>query len=403
MSTSFYRQRSTWIVMLALAAGGAACVWALNHPARAAEKAADKSAAAPPVQATTAAVQQQDMPIYRTGIGTVTALQTVTVKARIDGQLDRVGFVEGQDVRAGQLLARIDPRTLQAQLAQAQAQKAKDAATLGNARVDLKRYTSLLADEAASQQQVDTQKALVAQLEAAVQTDEAQVNYAQVQLGFTSIAAPISGRVGARLVDPGNIVHAADANGLVVINQIDPISVVFTLPEEAVQEINRAQETNHAPLAALAYPRDGDELLATGKLVLLNNQIDTASGTVQLKASFANPKHRLWPGQFVNMRLVLGTREHALTVPAAAVQRSQQGTYAYVVQPDGATVQAQPIKVAVIQDNVAVIDAGLQAGQSVVVVGQYKLKPGARLAQTPARAASPAASAALAQAGGERP
>jgi len=394
MSTSlFFRQRSTWIGMLALVAAGAACVWALNRPAQAADKKAEPSAA-PPVQATTAPVKQQDVPIYRAGIGTVTAAQSVTVKARIDGQLDQVGFVEGQDVKAGQMLARIDPRTLQAQLAQVQAQKAKDQATLVNARVDLARYTSLLREEAATQQQVDTQKALVAQLEAAVQTDDAQIKFAQVQLGFTTIAAPIGGRVGARLVDPGNIVHAADTNGLVVINQVDPISVVFTLPEEAFQDINRAlnaSSANRESLAVQAYPRNGSDLLGTGKLVLLNNQIDTTSGTVQLKGSFANPTHTLWPGQYVNVRLVLGERKQALTVPAAAVQRSQSGTYVYVVG-DDKTVQAQPIEVASIQDGIAIIDKGLNAGQRVVVDGQYKLKPGARIAE-PARGVSASASA----------
>jgi multidrug efflux system membrane fusion protein len=398
MNTSpFFRQRSTWVGMLVLVAAGAACVWALNRPAQAADQKAEPGAA-PPVQATTAPVKQQDVPIYRAGIGTVTAAQTVTVKARIDGQLDQVGFVEGQDVKAGQMLARIDPRTLQAQLAQVQAQKAKDQATLANARVDLTRYTSLLAEQAATQQQVDTQKALVAQLEAAVQTDDAQIKFAQVQLGFTTIAAPISGRVGARLVDPGNIVHAADTNGLVVINQVDPISVVFTLPEEAFQDINRAlmnttsaSSANREPLAVQAYPRNGTDLLGTGKLVLLNNQIDTASGTVQLKGSFANPTHTLWPGQYVNVRLVLGARRQALTVPAAAVQRSQGGTYVYVVG-DDKTVQVQPIEVASIQDGIAVIDKGLSAGQRVVVDGQYKLKPGARIAES-ARGASKLADA----------
>jgi len=387
MNTSpFFRQRSTWVGMLALVAAGSACVWALNRPAQAADKKAEPSAA-PPVQATTAPIKQQDVPIYRAGIGTVTAAQSVTVKARIDGQLDQVGFIEGQDVKAGQMLARIDQRTLQAQLAQARAQKAKDQATLVNARVDLARYTSLLGEEAATQQQVDTQKALVAQLVAAVQTDDAQIQYAQVQLGFTTITAPISGRVGARLVDPGNIVHAADTNGLVVINQVDPISVVFTLPEEAFQDINRALNASGAggagrdPLAVQAYPRTGSGLLGTGKLVLLNNQIDTASGTVQLKASFANPTHALWPGQYVNVRLVLGQRRQALTMPAAAVQRSQSGTYAYVVAPDGQTVQPQTIEVASIQDGIAIIDKGLSAGQRVVVDGQYKLKPGARIVE----------------------
>jgi multidrug efflux system membrane fusion protein len=261
------------------------------------------------------------------------------------------------------------------------AQKAKDQAQLENARVDLQRYTSLIAEDAATKQQVDTQKALVAQLVAAVQTDDAQISFAQVQLGFTTVNAPISGRVGARLVDPGNIVHATDTNGLVVINQIDPIAVVFTLPEDAFQDINRALNEGTRPPIVEAYSREGNELLGKGDLVLLNNQIDTTTGTVSLKGSFPNPRHMLWPGQYVNVRLLLGIRPQALTVPAAVVQRSQDGAYAYVVDADGKTVQSVPIRVAQIQDGLAVIDKGLTAGQRVVVDGQYKLKPGATIVE----------------------
>jgi membrane fusion protein, multidrug efflux system len=363
-------------------------LWIFGHQAHADDPPARRATSAVPI--TSAKVLARQMPVYRLGVGTVTAAQSVTVKPRVDGQLDKVAFTEGQDVTAGQLLLQIDPRTLQAQLAQAQAQKARDEAQLANARADLQRYTTLVAQDSATQQQLDTQKALVAQLEAAVQTDAAQVNFAQVQLGFTTISAPISGRVGARLVDPGNIVHAADPSGLVVINQIDPIAVVFTLPEDAVAEIVRAQRASREPLEVVAYPRNGEQPLATGKLVLLNNQIDSATGTVQLKALFANPTHALWPGQYVNARLVLGRREQALTVPAAAVQRSQDGTYAYVVQ-DDQTVRSQPIKVAQIQDGLAVIDQGLAAGDRVVVDGQYKLKPGTSVIESaPAKRASAA-------------
>ena len=342
-----------------------------------------------PVLVTMAPVRLQDMPVYRAGVGTVAALQSVTVKTRIDGQLDKVDFIEGQDVKRGQLLAQLDARALQAQLAQAQAQKAKDQAQLGNARIDLRRYTTLMAQQAATQQQLDSQKALVAQLEAALQTDNAQIQFAKVQLGYARISAPISGRLGARLVDPGNIVHAADANGLVVINQIDPISVVFTLPGDAVQDIHRAQQASERPLPVQAFTHEGQTLLGTGELVLVNNQIDTGSGTVQLKARFANPGHQLWPGQYVDVRLVLGERRQAITVPAPVVQRNQDGTYAYVVQDDD-TVRLQPIEVARIQDGVAVIDKGLAAGQRVVVDGQYKIKSGTRVAAAPERAAAPA-------------
>jgi membrane fusion protein, multidrug efflux system len=396
MNTSHRTRRAVLIAAGTLIALAVAVTWAWRRDARAADPTKADAKATPAVVVTTAAVQQRDVPLYRAGIGTVSAMQTVTVKARVDGQLDQVGFVEGQDVKAGQMLARIDPRTLQAQLAQAQATKAKDQATLANARVDLQRYTQLIAEDASTQQQVDTQKALVAQLEAAVKTDDAQIAYAQVQLGFTTIVAPISGRVGARLVDPGNIVHAADTTGLVVINQVDPISVVFTLPEESFQDVNRAINT-HQPLAVQAYPRNGTDLLGTGKLTLLNNQIDTTNGTVQLKGAFANPTHTLWPGQYVNVRLVLGQRANALTIPAAAVQRGQSGTYVYAVGDDGKTVQTRPIEVAQIQDGIAIVDKGLSAGQKVVVDGQYKLKPGAAITEAARQGAAPASGAVLAE------
>ena len=268
------------------------------------------------------------------------------------------------------------------------------AGTEGQSRADLQRYVTLVAQDAATAQQLETQRALVAQLEAAQLTDDAQINYAQVQLSFTKIAAPISGRVGARLVDVGNIVHAADPGGLVVINQIDPITAQFTLPEDAVPEVNRALRSSRKPLTVLAYARNGKEPLASGRLVLLNNQIDASTGTVQLKAQFANANHALWPGQFVNVRLVLGQRAQALTVAAAAVQRGQEGTYVYVVK-DGDVVQSQVVKVANMQDGIAVIESGLKAGDRVVVDGQYKLKPGSSVAESPPRkgASAPAAAA----------
>jgi multidrug efflux system membrane fusion protein len=376
-----FQRRSTWLATatLVLVLGGG--TWALTHHSAHAAK-PEAAQAAPPVQVTTARVKQQDVQVYRSGIGTVASMATVTVKARIDGQLDKVGFVEGQDVKAGQMLAQLDPRTLQAQLAQAQATRAKDQATLANARADLKRYTTLIAQDAATQQQLDTQKALVNQLEATVQNDAAQVKYAEVQLSFTRISSPMDGRAGARLVDPGNIVHAADTNGLVVINQIDPIAVQFTLPEDAVQDINRLQQKSSQPLTVVAYDRSGAQMLGTGKLILLNNQIDTTSGTVQLKGSFANPQHSLWPGQYVNVRLQLDRRPDSLTVPAAAVQRGQDSTYVWVVD-DQNKVGNVPVHVVQIADGTAVIDKGLSANQRVVVDGQYKLKPGATVVEPP--------------------
>ncbi|MGE8673111.1 MAG: efflux RND transporter periplasmic adaptor subunit [Achromobacter kerstersii] len=366
----------------------ALAVWLLLR-----DRGAPPAAPDPVVPVATVLVQQQDVARYLTGVGTVTAAASVTVKARVDGQLDSVGFVEGQDVKAGQVLANIDPRALQAQLAQAQAQRAKDQATLLNARLDLQRYTRLQREDAATQQTLDAQRALVAQLEAATQTDDAQISYARVQLDYTRIVAPIAGRVGARLVDPGNIVHAADANGLVVINQIDPITVQFSLPEESVPAINAAMNLGQ-PLPVVTYARDSNEPLETGTLVLLNNQIDTTTGTVQLKGRFDNPRHRLWPGLYVNARLVLDAHENVLTVPAAAVQRSQTGTFVYAVDGSG-VAQPQAVMVERMQDGLAIIQTGLTAGQRVVVDGQYKIKPGSKvreLAVTPA--ATPAATSA---------
>ena len=393
MRTHLSRHRTTWALVAIAVAVLAFGMWSVERPANAAEEGKGKGKREDgPVAVTTALVKQQDVPIYRTGIGTVTPTYSVTVKARVDGQLDRIAFTEGQDVKKGQLLAQLDPRTLQAQLLQAQATRAKDQATLANARVDLRRYEALVAQDAATQQQLDTQKALVNQLDASVRADDAAVNAAQVQLGFTTITAPISGRAGARLVDPGNIVHASDATGLVVINQIDPISVVFTLPDDAVQETIHALDAKK-PVLVQAFPRDGGPMLGAGTLTLLNNQIDTSTGTVQLKASFINGQHALWPGQYVNVRLLLGTRTKALTVPEQAVQRGQGGVYVYVVDDQARTVQSRPIALTQIQDGIAVIASGLDAGERVVVDGQYKLKPGAKVTEA-ARAASGAASGA---------
>jgi multidrug efflux system membrane fusion protein len=372
-----------------IVAAGAVLLWGWPHFG---DQRKPVARAPAPVNVTTAAVKEQDVPVVRTGVGTVTPLATVTVKPRVDGQLVRIGFVEGQDVKAGQLLAEIDPRSLQAQLAQVLAQKARDQAQLVNANADLRRYSSLISQDAATQQQVDTQKALVGQLQAAVQTDEAQIQFAQVQLGFARIVAPITGRVGARLVDVGNIVHAADAGGLVVINQVDPITVLFTLPEQAFQDINRALHASAQPLQVLAYPRDGKEALGSGKLILLNNQIDTTTGTVQMKGSFANPGHALWPGQYVNVRLVLRHDPHALTVPSAAVQRSQDGTFVWVVSAEGKAV-SRPVRVGNVEDGVAVIESGAVLGERVVIDGQYQLKAGSGVVEA-ARVAGRAASAA---------
>jgi multidrug efflux system membrane fusion protein len=368
-----HRHWLRWVVALVVLALAAWLGWR-HLTARAPVK-----GPAPPVLVRTALVQQGAVPITRAGVGNVVPVMSVTVHTRVDGQLDSVAFKEGQDVKAGQVLARIDPRTYQAQLDQSLAQKAKDEAQLANARVDLARYEDLIKQDATTQQTLDTQRAQVDQLQATVQNDAAQIEFARVNLGYTTITAPISGRVGARLVDPGNIVHAADAGGLLVINQIDPIAVQFTLPESAFQAVNAALHTSAAPLAVQALERSTHEVLASGHLVLLNNQIDTSTGTITLKGQFPNPQHKLWPGQQVDARLVLGQRAQALTVPAAVVQRGPDGLYAYVIDADS-KARIQPIQIDD-SDNradIAIITQGLAAGQRVVVDGQYKLTPGAR-------------------------
>ncbi|MDB5760808.1 MAG: putative Co/Zn/Cd efflux system rane fusion protein [Burkholderia sp.] len=389
---------SSWLLRALLILAVAGIAWYGYRYYSASHKPAPPKAS--PVAVTVAPSARENVPHYLSGVGTVQAQATVAVKSRIDGQLERINYVEGQDVKAGQVLAVLDSRSLQAQLEQARAQKGRDEAQAANARHDLERYTQLIKEDATSQQTLDTQRALVAQLQAAIQTDNAQIHYAEVQLGYTTITAPLSGRVGARLVDPGNIVHANDANGLVVINQIDPIALVFTLPDDAVQSINLAQRAKQ-PLRVFAYAREGETLLAEGELVLVNNQIDTASGTVQLKARFANPQHVLWPGQYVNVRLQLGEYAQALTVPAAAVQRGQRGTFVYVVG-DGNKAQARPIDVLQIQDGKAVIAKGLEAGESVVVDGQYKIKPGMPVVAREAGAGPAAARPKVASQQGEK-
>lgn len=348
----------------------------------------EKKAPPAPIAVVTTGAAKADVPVYLTGVGTVTPNATVTVKSRIDGALDKLYYTEGQDVKAGQLLAELDSRALRAQLQQAVATRAKDAASLANAQADLGRYTRLRADDAATQQTLDTAKANVASLQATVQADDAQINYYKVQIDYTRITAPISGRTGTRLVDVGNIVHATDTNGLVVINQIDPITVLFTLPEENVQRIGAA--AGGKPLPVTAFTRDGGTELATGDLVLLNNTVDTTTGTVQLKGRFANPKHVLWPGQYVNMRLKLETLRGAITVPSAAVQRGQNGTFVYIVRTDG-SASMQMVDIGQAQDGVTVIEKGLVANERVVVDGQSKLKPGAHVTEAKQAAAAPAA------------
>ncbi|HEY5365865.1 MAG TPA: efflux RND transporter periplasmic adaptor subunit [Casimicrobiaceae bacterium] len=361
---------------------------------RHARQAAAPRAAAAAVPVTIATVTAADVPIRLSGTGSVQASQSVTVRVRVDGQLDKVAFTEGQDVRKGDLLATIDPRPLQAQLASAQAQKAHDEATLTAALKDLERYTTLVAQDSIQQQTLDTQKATVGQLKASVASDQAQIDNATVQLGYTTIRSPIDGRTGIRMLDAGNIVHAADANGLVLINQIDPIAVLFVLPEGNVPQVNAAiRASGRTPLTLSAIAREDGKTLGNGRLLLVNNQIDTATGTVQLKGMLDNPQHNLWPGQYVNVQLLLGVRKGALTVPESTIQRSPSGLFVYVVAANG-TATTRPVKVDLVQDGVAVVGDGLQAGERVVTDGQYKLRQGVKVT-----AAAPAADASAARPG----
>ncbi|HXB02471.1 MAG TPA: efflux RND transporter periplasmic adaptor subunit [Opitutaceae bacterium] len=333
---------------------------------------ANKAGNAVPVVA--GKVRQHDTPIFLDGIGTAVAFNTVTVHAQVDGLLQSVAFNEGQDVLAGDLLAVIDPRTFQAQTDEAKAKKAQDEAQLDNAKTTYDRSQTLLAKGMIDQQTVDTQKAAVDQFLAAVQADDAAIEQASVQLGYTRIIAPISGRAGIRQIDAGNIIHAADTNGLGVITQLKPISVIFTLPQQNWPQIQQLTAAD-SKLTVVAYDRDSRAPIDQGVLSVVDNQIDTTTGTIKLKATFPNEKLALWPGQFVNVRLLVETRKNGLTVPASVIQRGPQGTYAFVIKADG-TVEVRPVQVAQIDAGTALIDQGLAPGEQVVVDGQYKLQDG---------------------------
>ena len=344
----------------------------------------------PPLLVTTAVAKSDPVQQTFTGTGTAVALSSVTIHARVDGQLESVQFEEGQSVRAGQVLAQLDPRTYQALLDQAKATKAKDEATLANAQADLKRYQNLIKDDATTQQVLDTQTALVNQLSATVQSDTAQVSYATVQLAYTTITAPISGRVGARLIDPGNIVHASDSSGLVVINQVDPIGLQFSVPERHLQTVQHAVSGGQKQrLKVDAIDRNTNQVLGSGELVLVNNQIDTTSGTVLLKARIHNTNTHLWPGQSVNARLHLATLNDVVTIPAAAVQRSQNGMFVWLVGKDD-TVRNQAVSVTQIEGQDAIIGKGLKSGDRVVADGFYRMVPGAHIKEAAAAAAAAA-------------
>jgi len=334
-----------------------------------------------PVDVVTAPVARQDVPVNVEGIGTVEAFNTVTVRARVDGLLQKVEFTEGQEVKAGDLLAQIDARPYEAKLSQVQGIKAKDEAQTANAKLDLDRAVKL--GQFATQQTVDTQRALVRQLEGGLQADQANIDAAALELEYTSIRAPISGRIGVRLIDAGNFVRARESSGIVVITQLEPISVAFSLPQQHLGTVNHALAKGKVPVAAL--DADGKTLWEEGVLAVLDNRIDPQTGTIRLKATFANTDRKLWPGQFVNVRVRLDTVKDGTVVPSAAVQRNSSGTFAYVVDPEN-RVEMRPIRVGQIDGNVALVESGLEPGQKVVITSQEQLRPGASVITTEATA-----------------
>ncbi len=336
--------------------------------------------APPPVAAgvpvTAGTVTAADVPVFLQAIGTVQAFNMVTIKSRVDGQLVRVDFTEGQEVKTADRLVQIDPRPYQAALEQARAAKAKDEAQLASAQLDLDRYGQLVGSGYQTRQSYDQQKALVAQSQAAIKGDQAQIDTAQLNLGYSDIRSPIDGRLGARLVDIGNMVHASDTAGLVTITQLKPIFVSFTLAQDNIDRIR--DEQAKAPLEVRAFSGDAKRPLGDGKLTLIDNAIDQTTGTIHLKARFANEDERLWPGEFVNVRLILITRKDVPTVPAQTVQNGATGQYAYVIKSDN-TVERRDVEVAAVQDGIAVVTKGLSPGERVVVDGQYRLTDGARV------------------------
>jgi membrane fusion protein, multidrug efflux system len=337
------------------------------------------------VPVTAGSVVEADVPVVLEAIGTVQPTNMVTIKSRVDGQIIALDFKEGQDVKAGTVLLQIDPRPFEAALAQAEATKQKDEAQLSTAQADLARASQLVSRGYQSQQTFDQAKAQVAQLQASIKGDEAQIATATLNLSYATIKAPIGGRLGARLVDAGNMVRASEGAPLVTIAQVRPIDVVFTVPQENQHKVREKQARE--PLVVQAIGEDGRTLLSTGQLTLIDNQIDQTTGTLKLKASFANDDERLWPGLFVNVRLIVNTRRGVSTVPAQTVQDGPAGPYAYVIKDDN-TVERRPVEVAAVQDGVAVISKGLTPGEKIVVEGQYRLTNGSRVRLAPSKSDS---------------
>jgi membrane fusion protein, multidrug efflux system len=362
---------------LVMGAAGIAAVTLFAWLLKPAHASSQHQAVPAAVEVSTAPVVARNVPIYLEGLGTVQAFYTVKMTAQVDGQLTQVAFVEGQQVKRGQLLAQIDPRPYQAALDGARAALAKDTAQLADAHKDLARYLFLEPRKLASQQQVDSQRALVAQLKAQTEADQAAIENAATQLSYTRITSPINGRTGIRLVDPGNIVHSTDTTGIVVLTQLQPITAIFTLPESTFEAVAGAMAKGTVSAVATSQQGDGTAL-DRGTVELIDNQIDTTTGTIRLKAVFPNAKLKLWPGQFVNVRLLERTDENALTVPAAALQRGPDGMFVYVVRPDS-TVAMQPVEVANNSESFAIVTKGLKLGQRVATSNLFRLQPGARV------------------------
>ena len=341
------------------------------------QKNAKASAPMPPVPVGVASVQERNFPVYLTGLGSVTAFNTVAVKTRIDGQITQVNFAEGQDVKQGELLIQIDPRPYEVALTTAQANLQRDEAQLKNAQAQYERMKALYAGGVIAKQDLDTQQASFGQYEGMIAADKAAIDNAKLNLVYTRITSPINGRIGLRQVDIGNYVTAASGSSMAVITQMHPIAIIFTLPEDQLQAVR--QRMQQGALAVDVYSRDDQTKLSTGKLLTIDNQIDQTTGTARLKAVFENPDNSLWPNQFVNVHLLLETRKDAITMPVSAVQRGPQGTFVYLVD-DKNTVQVRPVQLALTQGNVAVVASGLQPGERVVTDGQEKLQAGSRVA-----------------------
>jgi len=360
-----------WILLVLAVALAGYYGWYRFHGGESSTTAQKSAPKAPPIRVSIASVEKADFPVYLTGLGAVQAFNTVVVRTRVDGQIDKIAFQEGQSVKQGDLLAEIDPRPFQAALDQAKAKKVQDEANLANANLDLQRYTKL--GEFATRQQTDTQRSTVAQLTAQIAADEAAISNAQTQVDYTQVKAPISGIAGLRQVDLGNIVNASTQTGIVTITQIEPIAVIFTAPEEQLPYINEAQAVN--PLKVVAITTDGKKPLAEGKLAVVNNQVDTTSGTIRLKAVFDNKNHALWPGQSVSTRLLVRTLKDATVVPDDAIQHSTDGLYAYTVNQDN-KAELRKVKVSQSIDGRSVVEEGLTPGQQVITGGQFKVQPG---------------------------